>query len=648
MDSIYLILFIIVSLILASLVLGMWFVLSTRVKSANEQVMKTSTHIDEQVQSLANLTSMTYAPIVSVEDIARDLHEINQTLLDKTENLKNSLTFTNEETKQKYMKNLAEVNQFSQDYATKAMAVKTDLDKRMLNVEDNTQTWQQNQNQIYTDFVKKQQDVLKKNQEITDKVFKTEQDLLRDSREIKKTMHYVADETSVLNNFTIKTREDMNTRINEYSANLNKLYNKNLGKVSDIMNKNDFLVKTNINRLNVDLRTEQSRLDRVNNKIQDVQAMQANILAHHKKLMDYYQKTADDVFKTENVVIKESNEAKMLMHDVMEETASLRNFTMKTKANLEDNINTSSKNARDFTMKTKANLEDNINTSSKNARDFTMENIKTTNATMQSEINRVLVNIKKNDEEMRAIQTANIALFKGLIAQQAAIIENVKQTTESQFKANDIAIKAKINDIIQAQTVNYNKLIALISEQTNNFTKLGKALENNINDFKATANKKLGDHDVYLSSLSSKIDNVQKNLNTTASNINSRLKTYEKLNSDLSTDYNRRIDEANNRISSVNTVLYNDYEQKFATANIRIDEANNKISSVNKGLYNDYEQKFATANRRIDEANNKISSVNQGLYNGYDSRINEINVRLNSHYQIIDQLSKTINSAFIV
>ena len=97
------------------------------------------------------------------------------------------------------------------------------------------------------------------------------------------------------------------------------------------------------------------------------------------------------------------------------------------------------------------------------------------------------------------------------------------------------------------------------------------------------------------------------------------VKTYEKLNSDLSTDYNRRIDEANNRISSVNTVLYNDYEQKFATAN-----------------------------RRIDEANNKISSVNQGLYNGYDSRINEINVRLNSHYQIIDQLSKTINSAFIV
>ena len=338
----------------------MWFVLSTRLKSANEQVMTTSTHIDEQVQSLANQVSSTYAPITTVEDIARDLHDINKTLNNKTENLKNSLTFTNEETKQQYMKNLAEVNQFSQDYATKAMAVKSDFERRLLDVEDNTQTWQQTQNQLYSDFVKKQNELLKKNQAVADKVFQAEQELLKDSREIKQTMHTVADRTSLINDFTIKTRDDMNKRINKYTRDLNNLYNTNLNTVSDTMSKNDFLVKTNVNKLNVDLRKDQARIDKVNAGIKDIQTLQARTFKQHELLMDQYQKTADNVLQTEKTVIKESNEAKVAMSNVMLETNNLRNFTLKTKASLEDGIKTSTKTAQDFTLATKVALENNI------------------------------------------------------------------------------------------------------------------------------------------------------------------------------------------------------------------------------------------------------------------------------------------------
>lgn len=543
----------------------MWFVLSTRLKSANEQVMTTSTHIDEQVQSLANQVSSTYAPITTVEDIARDLHDINKTLNNKTENLKNSLTFTNEETKQQYMKNLAEVNQFSQDYATKAMAVKSDFEKRLMDVEDNTQTWQQTQNQLYSDFVKKQNELLKKNQAVADKVFQAEQELLKDSREIKQTMHTVADRTSLINDFTIKTRDDMNKRINKYTRDLNNLYNTNLNTVSDTMSKNDFLVKTNVNKLNIDLRRDQARIDKTNAIMQNEQAMHAKAFVQHKRLIDKHQKTADNVLQTEKTVIKESMEAKAAMLNLLDETNKLRNFTLKTKESLEDSIKTSTKTAQNFTLATKVALENNIMTTkgaldnniltTKVALDNTMtatkaaleNNIQTTNsktnATMQSEISRVIANIKKNDDEMRALQTANIALFKGLIAQQSALIENMKQTTEGQFKANDTAIKAKINEIIQTQTNNYTTLSGLIQNQANNYNTLLKSLQdlqrytydnvkslttttssnttglqnqlNALNDLRTKANKRLDDHDVALqqirSSITGIIDTMNKN-----------------------------------------------------------------------------------------------------------------------------------------
>ena len=181
---------------------------------------------------------------------------------------------------------------------------------------------------------------------------------------------------------------------------------------------------------------------------------------------------------------------------------------------------------------TKAALENNIQTTNSK-----------TNATMQSEISRVIANIKKNDDEMRALQTANIALFKGLIAQQSALIENMKQTTEGQFKANDTAIKAKINEIIQTQTNNYTTLSGLIQNQANNYNTLLKSLQdlqrytydnvkslttttssnttglqnqlNALNDLRTKANKRLDDHDVALqqirSSITGIIDTMNKN-----------------------------------------------------------------------------------------------------------------------------------------
>lgn len=422
-QSVNIILFFIVA-VLILLVLGMWFVLNARIKSANEQVMNTSTHIDEQVQLLANHTSATYAPIASVQDIASNVSDINKTFTEKTEDLKNKLISTNEESQQKYLRGLSQVNNYSQDYATKAISSASDLDKRMLDVENNNNSWQQTQTRLYSDFLKKQNSLMDNYQKTADKVFTTEQDILKENREIKNVMHIVSDETSILNDFTIKTRSDLEKRIATYTRKLNNLYNTNLNRVVDHMNRNEILMNTNINKLNSDLRNENDNLKKQQSDIKKVQGIQDDTMKQHKILMNKYQNTSEEVLKTEINVIKESNDAKKLMNTVHEDVKNLMNKVTQE------------------TVRTKHVLEENISSSVNAVNRLQNAKLDKLDINMRNEINTLNSNIQRTDRDLKNLQAEGIKMHNELVKQQNALIDNMKNSTDAKLKENDIAIKS--------------------------------------------------------------------------------------------------------------------------------------------------------------------------------------------------------------
>lgn len=245
--------YILIFFILLSLIIGIWYILNTRIVSANEQVMNTSTHIDEQVQFLANRSSEIYAPMVAVEDVENNLSVLNRYLVQQSSTFDDKIAVKTEETLQECLRGISEVNLYSRNYATKAVSNISDIDSRFLDIENQNDTWQKDQLIAYSNVVDIQKIQAKQIQNTDIKLFK-------ETTEVQGEILNITNNLSSLSQHTTAANKIFNDRMTSYYNDLNRLQasigryeNMTTSNIQDLnynLQKNTYEIKRTVNDAN--------------------------------------------------------------------------------------------------------------------------------------------------------------------------------------------------------------------------------------------------------------------------------------------------------------------------------------------------------------------------------------------------------------
>ena len=213
-------------IVLTSCVIGIWFILSTKLNNAN----KVAITLDEKIHKLKDIQEQTpsiYAPLSTVKHVESSLLDAihKRTLTDNNaiDMLSQTVHVTTEEALHSCIDNISKVNAFSRDYATKSYGNTVDINSKFLDIENDIDTWQKHQEFSYSNFTAQQNKLMNAYKKNVEDVQKNEDLLINNVKTIDNNMKILKDNLEVLSQYSVKNNILLDDKLTEYYVALNRL-----------------------------------------------------------------------------------------------------------------------------------------------------------------------------------------------------------------------------------------------------------------------------------------------------------------------------------------------------------------------------------------------------------------------------------------
>ena len=242
--------------VLTSCVIGIWFVLSTRLNNTNKHALT----IDEQLTKLNNIQQITnsiYAPLTTVEHVESSLLDaMNKRRISDREaidKLNKSVRVTTEEALKSCIDNVSKVNTFSREYANKTYSNTLNINSKFLDIENDIDSWKKHQEYSFSNLTLQQNKLFNAYKKNVEDVQKNGETLIQNVQAVDKNMNILKDNVDVLSQYNVKNNTLLDDKLTQYYTALNRLqsttnrYHTNFDNTLVALGQSNVMLKTDLN-----------------------------------------------------------------------------------------------------------------------------------------------------------------------------------------------------------------------------------------------------------------------------------------------------------------------------------------------------------------------------------------------------------------